>query len=168
MAFPPRPPRLSPAERDDGGQGTTFRIYLPASSKKGLIEEKELPDKILKGKETILLVDDEDIVIDVGEEILKTLGYKVFSVRSGKEAIELYKENREKIDMVLLDMVMPDMGGGETYDRMKEINPDIKVLLLSGYSIDGKARSTRMRLRWFYPEAIQYEAVISKNQGGFG
>ncbi|UCH00392.1 MAG: response regulator, partial [Deltaproteobacteria bacterium] len=119
--------------------GTTFEIYLPASSEKEVIEEKQLPEKILKGKETVLLVDDEDIVIDVGEEILKTLGYKVFSVRSGKEAIELYKENREKIDMVLLDMVMPDMGGGETYDRMKEINPDIKVLLLSGYSIDGQA-----------------------------
>jgi len=119
--------------------GTTFSIYLPASSEKEVIKEEQLPEKILKGKETILLVDDEDIIIDVGEEILKTLGYKVLSVRSGKEAIELYRENREKIDMVLLDMIMPDMGGGETYDRMKEINPDIKVLLSSGYSIDGQA-----------------------------
>ena len=107
--------------------------------KKALIKEKQLPKKILKGKETILLVDDEDIVLDVGEEMLKALGYKVLLAKSGKEAVELYRKNKNKIDMVLLDMVMPEMGGGETYDRMKEISPDIKVLLSSGYSIDGQA-----------------------------
>ncbi len=119
--------------------GTTFTIYLPASSEKALIKEKELPQKTLKGEESILLVDDEDIIIDVGEAMLKALGYTVLVARGGKEAIELYNKNKDKIDMVLLDMVMPDMGGGETYDRMKEINPDIKVLLSSGYSIDGQA-----------------------------
>jgi PAS domain S-box-containing protein len=121
------------------GHGTTFSIYLPASHEKKVIKEEELPKKILKGKEAILLVDDEDIVLDVGEQMLKALGYKALIASGGKEAIELYKENKDKIGMVLLDMVMPDMGGGETYDRMKEINPDIKVLLLSGYSIDGEA-----------------------------
>jgi CheY-like chemotaxis protein len=121
------------------GKGTTFSIYLPASSKKALIKEKELPQKILKGKESILLVDDEDMVLDVGEEMLKALGYKVLLAKSGKEAVELYRKNKDKIDMVLLDMVMPEMGGGETYDKLKEINPDIKVLLSSGYSIDGQA-----------------------------
>jgi len=121
------------------GHGTTFSIYLPASSEKAPIKKKELPQKLLKGKETILLVDDEDIVLDVGEEMLKALGYKVLLAKSGKEAIEIYHKNRDNIDMVLLDMVMREMGGGETYDRMKDINPDIKVLLLSGYSIDGQA-----------------------------
>jgi len=121
------------------GHGTTFTIYLPASSEKIAIKEKELPQKLLKGKETILLVDDEDTIIDVGEEMLKTLGYKVLIARGGKEAIKLYRKNKDKIDMVLLDMVMPEMGGGETYDRMKGINPHIKVLLSSGYSIDGQA-----------------------------
>ncbi len=71
--------------------------------------------------------------------MLKALGYKVLLAKSGKEAVELYRKNKNKIDMVLLDMVMPEMGGGETYDRMKEISPDIKVLLSSGYSIDGQA-----------------------------
>ncbi len=121
------------------GHGTTFSIYLPASLKKALIKEKGLPQKILKGKETILLVDDEDMVLDVGEEMLKALGYKVLLAKSGKEAVELYRKNKNKIDMVLLDMVMPEMGGGETYDRMKEISPDIKILLSSGYSIDCQA-----------------------------
>jgi CheY-like chemotaxis protein len=127
------------------GHGTTFSIYLPASSEKEVIREKQLPEKILKGKETMLLVDDEDIVLDVGEEMLRSLGYKVLIARGGKEAIELYKGNKDKIDMVLLDMVMPDMGGGETYDRMKEINPNVEVLLSSGYSIDGQAEEILKR-----------------------
>jgi len=120
------------------GHGTTFNIYLPACEKE-VVKEKELPEEALEGTETILLVDDEDTIIDVSEQILKTLGYKVLSARSGKEAITTYRENKGKIDMVILDMIMPDVGGGETYDQMKEINCDIKVLLSSGYSINGQA-----------------------------
>jgi two-component system cell cycle sensor histidine kinase/response regulator CckA len=120
------------------GKGTTFTIYLPASEKE-VIEDKDLAEEVLTGTETVLLVDDEDMVIDVGEQVLKELGYKVLSARSGKEAIELYEANKDKIDIVILDMIMPEMGGGETYDGMKEINPDTKVLLSSGYSIDGQA-----------------------------
>jgi len=67
------------------------------------------------------------------------LGYKVLTARSGKEAIKIYEENKERIDIVLLDMVMPDMSGGDTYDRMKYVNPKVKVLLSSGYSINGRA-----------------------------
>jgi len=119
------------------GGGAASVIYLPASEKE-IAEEGKLPGKVLKGKETILLVDDEETSIHVGQEILMTLGYKVLVARSGKEAVELYKANKDKIDMVILDMIMPDMGGGDTYDRMKEINPDIKVLLSSGYIINGQ------------------------------
>ena len=79
------------------------------------------------------------MIINVGEGILKELGYKVTIARSGKEAIGLYKRNKERIDIVILDMIMPEMSGGKTYDRLKEINPDIKVLLSIGYSIDGQA-----------------------------
>ena len=59
--------------------------------------------------------------------------------RSGKEGVDVYKKHREEIDLVILDMIMPDMGGGEAYDRMKEENPDVKVILSSGYSVDGQA-----------------------------
>ena len=120
------------------GKGSTFTIYLPASGKK-VTEEKILPEEILKGHETLLLVDDEEIIIDVGKEILETLGYKVFIARSGREAIEKYRKNHDTIHMVILDMIMPDMGGGDTYGAFKEINPNVKVLLSSGYSIDGQA-----------------------------
>ncbi len=120
------------------GKGATFTIYLPASEKQ-VIEDKESVGEVLKGTETVLLVDDEDMIIDVGEGILKELGYKVLIARSGKEAIELYKKNQDKIAMVILDMIMPGVSGGATYDKLKEINPNIKVLLSSGYSIDGQA-----------------------------
>lgn len=90
-------------------------------------------------EEAILLVDDETIILDVGEDMLKTLGYKVFLASGGNEAIEIYRENKDKIDLVILDLVMPGMGGGETYKVLKSINPDIKVMLSSGYNIGGEA-----------------------------
>jgi CheY-like chemotaxis protein len=126
------------------GEGSTFTIYLAASEKE-VIKEEELPEEVLKGEETVLLVDDEDVIIDVGEEILRELGYKVLIARGGKEAVEIYSRNKDKIDIVILDVIMPEMGGGETYDRMKKMNPDIKVLLLSGYSIDGQAEEILQR-----------------------
>ena len=95
--------------------------------------------KILKGSETVLLVDDEDMIVDVGTQLLEKLGYKVIVAKSGTEAIEIYKKKRDKIDMVILDMIMPAMNGGETYDMLREINNKIKVLLSSGYSISGQA-----------------------------
>jgi len=93
----------------------------------------------MKGTETILLVDDEDIVLDVGIEVLKTLGYRVLSARSGPDAIEIYRHKSGEIDMVILDMIMPEMGGGRVFDAMKGINSSVKVLLASGYSLNGQA-----------------------------
>ena len=119
-------------------EGTTFSIYLPASGKK-VIEQKALPEEIFRGTETVLLVDDEDMIIDIGEKILKMMGYDVMTATNGRDALELYKENQVKIDLVVLDMIMPGMSGGETYDRLKGINPNVKVLLSSGYSMDGQA-----------------------------
>jgi two-component system cell cycle sensor histidine kinase/response regulator CckA len=120
------------------GHGTTFRIYLPASKKK-VQKVLTTTNKFSKGTGTILLVDDEDLILDVGKELLEAMGYRALTAKDGKEAIHVYKKNRDEIDIVLLDMVMPNMGGSEAYDRMKEINPNIKVLLSSGYSIDGQA-----------------------------
>ncbi len=120
------------------GRGTTFNIYLPASDK-AVEKEVQKPRELRKGNETILLVDDEDITVEVGEEILVELGYKVITARNGLEALAAYKDNADKIDMIILDMIMPDMGGGKTYDELKKINPGIKVLLSSGYSISGEA-----------------------------
>jgi len=118
--------------------GTTFRVYLPVAKRK-IKKVIKTSDEFIKGTGTVLLVDDEEIIRDVFKDMLETIGYKVFSAKDGKEAIEIYRKNQNNIDIVLLDMIMPNIGGGEAYDRLKEINPDIKVLLSSGYSIDSEA-----------------------------
>ena len=120
------------------GCGTTFSIYLPAT-KKEVEKEKELPEEIVMGNETVLLVDDENMVIEGCRDMLTKMGYNVSIARNGKDAIEIYKGNQDKIDIVIIDMIMPELSGGETYDRLKEMNPDINVLLSSGHSINGQA-----------------------------
>jgi CheY-like chemotaxis protein len=123
------------------GHGATFTIYIPASDRE-FVKEEKVSTGIARGEGRILLVDDEDVIIDVGSEILEVLGYKVSTARSGREAIEIYKEKQNEIDMVILDMIMPEMDGGETFNMLKSIDPGVKVILSSGYSAD--ARSTRM------------------------
>ncbi|UCG07909.1 MAG: response regulator [Desulfobacterales bacterium] len=117
------------------GHGATFSIYLPAAEARDT-EVAEVKSDLVKGSETILLVDDEEGPIMVEELMLKELGYKVLPARSGKEAIELYEANRDTLGLVALDMIMPEMSGRETYERLKEIDPDVKVLLVSGYSLN--------------------------------
>jgi PAS domain S-box-containing protein len=126
------------------GEGTTFTVYLPASDK-GIEKEEKASDTIKKGTESILLVDDEEMILEVGQELLKAVGYQVHTARSGAEAIQLFKEKKDSIDLVILDMIMPGIGGGEVYDRLKEINPDLRALLSSGYSIDGQAHEIMER-----------------------
>ncbi len=126
------------------GHGTTFAIYLPASDKES-IKETEPSAEVLKGKESILFVDDEDRILDAGKKMLAALGYRVMVAGRGEQAIEVFKEDHGKIDMVILDMIMPGMGGGEVYDRIKAISPNVKVLLSSGYSIKGQAEKILKR-----------------------
>jgi two-component system cell cycle sensor histidine kinase/response regulator CckA len=126
------------------GHGSTFKVYLPASGKQ--VQKTTKPSvPISKGIGTVLLVDDEEVILDVSEKVLKVLGYKVLVARSGAEAIEMFKKHQDSIDLVLLDIIMPHMGGGEVYDRLKEISSEVKVLLLSGYSIDGEASKIMAR-----------------------
>ncbi len=120
------------------GKGTAFHIYLP-SSQATQKAAKNPPDDILAGSETVLLVDDEEMIIEVGEEMLTEMGYDAMVARSGTEAVATYREHKDRIALVILDIIMPDMGGGEVYDRLLEIDPAVKAILASGYSIDGKA-----------------------------
>jgi two-component system cell cycle sensor histidine kinase/response regulator CckA len=120
------------------GKGTIFYIYLPASKKK-VHDAKKVSTTLLSGTGTILVVDDEELMTDVCEQILQRMGFKVLIAKSGKEAIEVFNANRDIIDLVILDIILPGMDGGAIYDRLKEIKPGIKVLIASGYSINGKA-----------------------------
>jgi PAS domain S-box-containing protein len=117
------------------GNGTTFNIYLPASDDK-VSKDIQVSSKMLKGNEKILLVDDEAGTIRVEELMLKELGYSVLPALSGQQAVRLYKENMVNLDLVALDMIMPEMNGKDTYEELKRINPQVKVLLVSGYSLN--------------------------------
>ena len=119
-------------------QGASFSIYLPATDRP--VRQVDVPSpEVARGSETVLLVDDEDLIIDIGSGLLEKLGYSVRVARSGLEAVEMYRSEKDGIDCVILDMIMPEVNGGKTYDLLKQVDPNIKVLLASGYSIDGQA-----------------------------
>ncbi len=120
------------------GQGTTFTIYLPASDKQ-VATESHPASELVRGNESVLLVDDETMVLEVGRKMLKKLGYQVLTAGSGRMALDILKTRPSEIDLIILDMIMPEIGGGETFDRIQQIAPGIKVLLSSGYSINGQA-----------------------------
>jgi PAS domain S-box-containing protein len=120
------------------GRGTTFNVYFPICDQVYPPEdgtaERELVEGVPGGDETILFVDDDTEIISVGRKILASLGYTVLVAQGGQSAVDLFMEQREKIDLVILDYVMPGMGGREVFDALKQIQPDVKVLLSSGYS----------------------------------
>jgi PAS domain S-box-containing protein len=123
------------------GQGTTFTIYLPAlvADTHTECEEEPQTSEMMPGQGTILLVDDEMMILEVGREMLKAVGYEVISVNSGREACRIYSEQQKQIAAVILDMIMPEMDGGAVFEQLKLINPEVKVLLSSGYSLNDKA-----------------------------
>jgi len=122
------------------GQGTTFNIYLPASLKEVDSAEPAEPEPA-GGRETILLVDDEEVIIEVTSRLLGELGYQIITAANGEEAIDIYARKHSGIDLVIVDMIMPGMSGSETFDRLKAINPAVRVILSSGYSLNGKAQA---------------------------
>ena len=126
------------------GEGTTFEIYLPATEKP-VISEEVVASEIPQGTETILLVDDENSIWEIASEMLALLGYQVHVARSGEEALAVYNEKKDEIDLVILDMIMPGISGGETFDCLRTINPKQKVLLSSGYSINSEAQEILTR-----------------------
>jgi PAS domain S-box-containing protein len=124
--------------QSEKGKGTTFTIYLPASNK-AVSEVPIATQAQLEGTGTILLVDDEEMILDVGKAMLEKLGYRILTAASGQAALDIFRRNPAEIDLVILDMIMPEMNGGETYKRLKEIDTRVRVLLCSGYTVDGVA-----------------------------
>ncbi|NPU84050.1 MAG: PAS domain S-box protein [Syntrophaceae bacterium] len=145
------------------GQGTTFHIYLPATEKAVVKEQATSEKEAPRGTGTVLLVDDEAMVLDVAGEMLQHLGYRIHRVGSGQEALAVYHEKKDEIDLVILDMIMPGMQGGDTFDRLREINPQVKVILSSGYSIDGQAQGIIERgCNGFIQKPFMLEQLASK------
>ncbi len=118
------------------GQGTTVKIYLPVARYSDE-KHKEPKPRQVKGKGTILVIEDEESVMKVSRAILKKLGYRVIEAKTGKAAINRVKNFDGDIDLAMLDVLLPDMSGNAVYPFLMEARPNLKVIVFSGYSIDG-------------------------------
>lgn len=142
--------------------GTTFKVYLPASEKSEHEEQSET-ERPSGGSEMILVVDDEESIRTLIKEILESHGYEVMLTENGADAVAVYKEHRGKIDAVIIDMVMPKMGGREAFLKLKELDPGIIALLSTGYSKDGKAKAIlNSGVKGFIQKPYQVDALLSK------
>ncbi|MCB2217116.1 MAG: cache domain-containing protein [Desulfobulbaceae bacterium] len=115
--------------------GTVFTVYLPWSEKTPVTEERDDVSSI-QGSETILLVDDETMILEVGQAMLEQLGYRVLIAQGGQAAVALMEHQSETIDLVILDLIMPGMDGGETLATLRNISQDVPVVLSSGYALN--------------------------------
>ncbi|BBO69486.1 hypothetical protein DSCA_34160 [Desulfosarcina alkanivorans] len=126
------------------GHGTTFTIYLPLID--GAVwQPAPLARQLVEGAETILLVDDEELILGVGKALLEELGYDVMVARNGERAVEAVRRNGGDVQLVILDLIMPGMDGGRTFDCIRELQPAMPVILSSGYSPGGQTKAIMER-----------------------
>ncbi|OGW19162.1 MAG: hypothetical protein A2X56_05605 [Nitrospirae bacterium GWC2_57_13] len=118
------------------GRGTTFKIYLPLSDAAPQMQRRETQTMGLGGTETVLVAEDDTATRTITTMVLREFGYKVIEARDGAEAVRLFKEQKDRIDLVIIDVVMPTMNGKEAMDRIAAIRPDVKCLFMSGYTAD--------------------------------
>ena len=126
------------------GQGTTFKIYLPAIAEKSADSSVTPETALPRGRaELVLIVDDEDRIRDVAQEILSSFGYETLTASNGKEAVEVYRKKGDQIDLVILDLIMPEMDGKQCLVDILQQNPSAKVLVASGYTTDGQLEQVK-------------------------
>ena len=121
------------------GSGARFDIYLPAMVGRPMSSEKGANDAQPRGSGTLLVVDDEKFIRDLAEEVFPKFGYRVMTAASGEEALDVYQQRKELIDLVILDVIMPGMGGRQCLERLLALDPQVKVIIASGYSNTGPA-----------------------------
>jgi len=147
------------------GEGASFIIHLPVSTQ-NVISKSPEDQEIAYGKETILLVDDEKIVLETSERLLCYLGYSVIKAQGGREAIEIFSKNRDRIDLVILDLVMPEIGGDLAFEMLVKIKKDVKVIISTGYSIDSKVQEVIDRgCRGYIQKPFDIKELSSKIRG---
>jgi CheY-like chemotaxis protein len=121
------------------GKGTTFKVYLPAAStEKEESHETELTSLPRGNGEIIIIVDDEPAIRDIASRILASHGYRTLTACEGNEAIALFEKNRDKVKVIISDLMMPHMDGPTTVRALRQINPDIKTIMITGLSEDGR------------------------------
>jgi CheY-like chemotaxis protein len=122
------------------GKGTAFYLLFPLSD--NIVENpprKEKPFTLPPGDHRILIVDDEAIVLKYCRDMVESLGFSVIAANSGKDAVRIYEQEKDRIDLVILDMIMPEMDGLKTYYALKAANKDVNVIISTGYTLDDRA-----------------------------
>ncbi|NPU86459.1 MAG: PAS domain S-box protein [Syntrophaceae bacterium] len=122
------------------GRGSTFNIYLPSSGEKAEEKRQSPSGELLAGSGGILLVDDEPMILEPAARMLETLGYTVYQTACGQDAVSFYFENRNRVDLVILDMILPGISGSQVLEMLKDINPEVRVILSSGYGLQGEVQ----------------------------
>jgi CheY-like chemotaxis protein len=131
--------------QSEKGRGATFTIFLPAAMPKTLSKADSPAPKAEDAPKTILIVDDERVIVDVTSKIVAGLGYEAMIALGGKEAVEIFSANPGRIDLVIMDMVMPGIGGDQAVEMMRAIDPEIKVIMVSGYLESGGSKAVTHR-----------------------
>lgn len=119
------------------GLGTTFKIYLPLSERPAGTIGSKITATAKGGTETILVAEDDPVVLELARVVLEQGGYNVITATDGQQAVDIYRTQRPSIDMVLLDVIMPRMGGKQAYEKIRELDPEARSLFSSGYSTNG-------------------------------
>jgi len=142
------------------GKGSEFKVYLPAMEAETGRRVAPVKERLAGGTETLLLVEDHEAVRVVGRTMLERLGYVVLTVSNGEEALEVYRAHRGEIALVLTDMVMPKMGGDALYDALREMDPSVKALMMSGYSVKQDLSDLQARgLRGFVQKPLDFHKL---------
>jgi CheY-like chemotaxis protein len=122
------------------GEGTVFKVYLPVSDR-GITSEASSREELeFKGSETLLVVDDEELIRELAGKILTGAGYSVILAADGRECMELYHARKDEISLVILDLIMPGMSGKQCLDELLKIDPKTKILMATGFSMNGPTR----------------------------
>lgn len=121
-------------------EGTTYNLYLPV-----IRDRQELKTNVAFQEGTILLIDDQNVIVEVGDQMIRDLGYRCLTAKNGQDAISMYKKQQSRIDLVILDMIMPEMQGKAIFDHLKRINAGVKVLLTSGYGMTDEVKELLSR-----------------------
>jgi two-component system cell cycle sensor histidine kinase/response regulator CckA len=140
------------------GQGTTFKIYLPFDDQGAAESLQEVQPHLRGGAETILIAEDEESLRELARDILEDLGYAVLLADDGVQAVEVFMANRERIALVILDMVMPRLGGFEAYERMRAVGGDVPLIFMTGYSpemVQNKYMNQNIAFEALHPVLIQ-------------
>ena len=143
------------------GKGTSFSVFFPvAQAAVPEADRGEEPVPIAGGSETILVVDDESMIRDLAKRILEKSGYSVLTAGSGVEALDVYAEERSRISLVILDLIMPEMGGKQCLEKLLEIDPQVKALVASGFAVTGDTKTfLDAEAKGIVAEALQHEGT---------